>query len=458
MFYLEFDIDGDDELEDMILSGQLKMGDYQITVLPEPVASPTDTFTLFVRGLDAITILAENVSISDIPTEPYIVSSTVLTMNIPPITLLHIGEPKLVVNDITYLTSVTPIMLISDDNPYGSGLSSTVYRIYNSTYDTGWITYMQPIYLTGLTDGTYQIDYYSTDYVNNTEPTNTATLVLDNAPPVASFTWTPSIPNVGETVIFDASTSTSNGVTIVSYQWDFGDGGHATGKIVTHAYTTIGTYTVTLNVTDSFGFWDIEQKQIQIIDNIPPTTELIIGEPKYVAETTYVTPDTPFILEANDSEGSGVYLTSYRIRNSTHNTGWLIYTSPFNLTSLANGVYTIEFNSTDIAGNVEATNSIQVTLFSWNYVFTDSYGRGTTLKINTAHKLFQFITPDEAYGIRKATYMRVYSRAITIYHKDNELRLSTLAVDTKLDFCIAYAKDIQTGKEYWLIDKVGTEN
>jgi PKD repeat protein len=155
-------------------------------------------------------------------------------------------------------------MLTADDNPYGSGLTSTLYRIYNTTCDTGWITYMQPIYLTGLTDGTYHIDYYSVDFLNNTEPTHTTTLILDTTPPVASFTWTPSIPKVGETVTFDASTSTSNGVTIVSYEWDFGDGGHATGKIVTHTYSTAGTYTITLNVTDSLGFWDIEQKQIQV--------------------------------------------------------------------------------------------------------------------------------------------------------------------------------------------------
>jgi hypothetical protein len=97
-------------------------------------------------------------------------------------------------------------------------------------------------------------------------------------------------------------------------------------------------------------------------------------------------------------------------------------------------------------------------LFSWNYIFTDSYGRGTTLKINLAHKFFQFITPDKDYGIRNATYMRVYKRAIIICHQDNELKLATISMDTQLDFCIAYAKDTQTGKEYWLIDKVGTEN
>jgi len=275
MFYLEFDMDGDGELEDMILSGQLKMGDYQITVLPEPGASPTDTFTLFVRGLDAITILAENVSISDIPTEPYIVSSTVLTMNIPPTTLLHIGEPKFVVNDTTYLTSATPIELIAEDNPYGSGLSSTAYRIYNDALDIDWIIYMQPFYLTGLSDGNYHIDYYSTDYVGNIEPTNMVTVILDDT---------------------------------------------------------------------------------------PPTTTLTIGEPKYATDITYVTSETTFTLEADDNAGSGIYFIAYRISNGTYDGSWLPYTAPFCLTALTDGVYTIEFNSTDKVGNVEPSNTATVIL------------------------------------------------------------------------------------------------
>jgi len=192
-------------------------------------------------------------------------------------------------------------------------------------------------------------------------------------------------------------------------------------------------------------------------DNTPPTTILSIGEPKFVVEVIYVTPDTPFMLAADDEAGSGVYSTAYRISNGTYDSGWLPYTAPFYLTALTDGVYTIEFNSTDNVGNMETTNSIQVTLFSWNYVFTDSYGRDTTLKINTAHKFFQFITPDKDYGIKNATYMQVRSRTIIIYHEDNELKLVTLAIDTKLNFCITYAKDMQTGKKYWLIDKAGIE-
>jgi len=302
---------------------------------------------------------------SELTQQEYIIG----TDKTPPQTSLNIGEPRLVVDDITYLTSATSIELILEDNPGGSGVALTAYRIYNASYDSGWITYTQPFYLTGLSDGTYQIDYNSTDCAGNVEPTNTVTVILDNT---------------------------------------------------------------------------------------PPKTILTIGEPKYVSDTIYVAPDTPFILEANDV-GSGVYSTGYRICNNTYDSGWIPYTAPFYLTALTDGVYTIEFYSTDNLGNIEATCSIQVTLFSWDYIFTDSYGRETILKINTEHEFFQFITPDKDYGIREATYMRVRRRRIIIWHKDSELRLITLAIDTKLDFCVAIAWDVETHTRYFLIDKPGKE-
>jgi len=196
----------------------------------------------------------------------------------------------------------------------------------------------------------------------------------------------------------------------------------------------------------------------ELKDVVPPTTTLTIGEPKYVTDITYVTPETPFSLNATDNPGgTGVALTAYRIRNATYDSGWLPYTEPFHLVGLADGVYSIDYNSTDHSHNVEPTNTNNVTLFSWNYIFEDTYGRGTILKINLAHKFFQFITPDKDYGIRKATYMRQCGRAIIIHHYDDELRLITTAIDTKLDFCVAIAWDTQTGKRYFLIDKAGKE-
>ncbi|RLI43787.1 hypothetical protein DRO69_08855 [Candidatus Bathyarchaeota archaeon] len=98
-------------------------------------------------------------------------------------------------------------------------------------------------------------------------------LYVQPLPPVANFTWSPSIPKVGESVTFDASSSTPNGGEIVSYEWDFGDRHHVSGKIVSHKYTSSGTFTVTLNVTDSEGLWDVEQKQIQVVQPHGPKAE-----------------------------------------------------------------------------------------------------------------------------------------------------------------------------------------
>jgi hypothetical protein len=99
----------------------------------------------------------------------------------------------------------------------------------------------------------------------------------------------------------------------------------------------------------------------------------------------------------------------------------------------------------------------EVTLFSWNYIFEDTGGRGTTLKINLPHALFQFVTPSKDYGVRKATYMQQYGRAIILQHLDKELHLITVTVDTKLDFCFAIAQDLQTHRYYLLFDTPGRE-
>ena len=83
--------------------------------------------------------------------------------------------------------------------------------------------------------------------------------------PVASFVYSPLYPQVCENVTFNASASTPNGGYIVSYEWDFGDGGlHEFGMVVTHHYTTTGTYNMTLNVTDSEGTWDTESKMVTV--------------------------------------------------------------------------------------------------------------------------------------------------------------------------------------------------
>ncbi len=79
--YLEFDINNDGEPDDLILIPYRKIGgDYQITVIPESDAELTDTYTLRVMAGDASIILGENVPISQISDQPYVIRSTETTI------------------------------------------------------------------------------------------------------------------------------------------------------------------------------------------------------------------------------------------------------------------------------------------------------------------------------------------------------------------------------------------
>ena len=85
MEYQVCDIDGDGDLDDIVIIGERKIGDYLIVVVPESGAPPTDTYTLeFTVGGETI-VLAENLPISEIPEQAYLVESTDTTANAAPI-------------------------------------------------------------------------------------------------------------------------------------------------------------------------------------------------------------------------------------------------------------------------------------------------------------------------------------------------------------------------------------
>lgn len=59
--------------------------------------------------------------------------------------------------------------------------------------------------------------------------------------------------SAGLPIQFDGSGSFDPDGTIVSYEWDFGDGSSGAGVIPTHTYARDGDYTVTLCVVDDDG-------------------------------------------------------------------------------------------------------------------------------------------------------------------------------------------------------------
>jgi PKD repeat protein len=74
-----------------------------------------------------------------------------------------------------------------------------------------------------------------------------------NQAPVAVFTATPESGIVPLTVTFSATGSYDPDGSIAAYAWQFGNGATATGVAPTHTYQSVGTFTVTLQVTDNQG-------------------------------------------------------------------------------------------------------------------------------------------------------------------------------------------------------------
>jgi len=110
-------------------------------------------------------------------------------------------------------------------------------------------------------------------------------LVTVSAPsnPEASFTYHPAYPVVNYTVTFNATDSIPNDTLIVNYTWDFGDGNitTTTNPIITHNYTSSGTFNVTLTVYNDAGFNDTTWQTITILSSIP-TPKITVEPSTYI--------------------------------------------------------------------------------------------------------------------------------------------------------------------------------
>jgi len=86
-----------------------------------------------------------------------------------------------------------------------------------------------------------------------------------NEPPSVGFEFSPQTPSVGTEVTFTAeATDPDFDGGVVSFQWEFGDGGTATGRTSTHTYEESGSYTVTVTVTDNGGATDSASKTVEV--------------------------------------------------------------------------------------------------------------------------------------------------------------------------------------------------
>jgi PKD repeat protein len=172
----------------------------------------------------------------------------------------------------------TPPVAVISASPTSGGSPLTVYFDGSGSYDTdGSIVSYTWDFGDGTSGSGSSVEHTYTDYA-----TRTATLVVtDNnglegsdsveieitQDPIARIKYSPKSGQPPLKVSFDASNSKPadrNNGKIVSYQWDFGDGGSGSGAKPSHKFKKAASYTVTLEITDDQGLTDSATVEVNV--------------------------------------------------------------------------------------------------------------------------------------------------------------------------------------------------
>lgn len=117
-----------------------------------------------------------------------------------------------------------------------------------------------------LENGTYTIILSIIDDDEAIQKT-TKQILIRNVAPVALFNYLPNNPTNNDTITFNDFSQDYDG-TIISWNWDFGDGQKSDKKSFEHKYQNEGTYTVTLTVVDNDGEYQTIKKNVVVFSSI----------------------------------------------------------------------------------------------------------------------------------------------------------------------------------------------
>jgi len=269
------------------------------------------------------------------------------TMSDPSL-MLYLGVPT--ANSVTHPTSVTT--------------STTSIAVSGAPYSYVGITKGGVLYGAGTLGSTGSATITITPFgssgtadivvtcQNKIPYVSTISISAGTVPPTADFSGTPTSGTVPLTVNFtDLSTENPS-----SWSWTFGDGGTSTVKNPSHQYTAIGTYTVTLTATNSYGS-DSETKTGYItVTAVQVPVAAFTGTPTTIVKGQSVT----FTDQSTNSPTSWSWtFTGGTPSSSTAQNPVVTYSTA--------GTYSVSLTATNSAGSNTLTKTNYITVTEASY-------------------------------------------------------------------------------------------
>jgi PKD repeat protein len=219
----------------------------------------TDTYSDW-EGLNDTTV--DNITLSQIvhvslaghpPMKPSNINPVPGSINVgvSPILRVYVVDPDGEMMDVSFYDALDDTLIGSVSQVPNASHAQIVWfgLQYNTTYT--WYAVANDSLLENISD--------NWSFTTQMEPVN--------LPPMASFFWTPVSPTTLDTIHFMDFSTDDGG--IISWKWEFGDGGISYLKNPVHIYSDNGRFMVNLTVMDNQGIIDTLSKNL-LITNIPP--------------------------------------------------------------------------------------------------------------------------------------------------------------------------------------------
>jgi len=262
------------------------------------------------------------------------------------------------------LDTASALVVDADGNSYVTGLSANSInndfatvkydpngiQLWVARYDNGGYEFATSItvvrgrvYVTGVaTNPNGNEDIATVKYVEEGAP---------NAPPVANAGGNRTIEatsSAGTSATIDGSGSSDPDGDTLTYNWDTPFGTLTGPSFLDLVDLPLGTYSITLTVTDPSGASDSDTIQLHIVDTTAPTTTKTVTD----ADSDDALDSSTITLTAVDNV-SAVTSINYRIDAGSFTT---VSGSSATLTFPA-GTHTLSYYAVDAAGNTETTHT-----------------------------------------------------------------------------------------------------